>query len=106
MSSSQTGYPRLWEGGEPPPAPLFGARDIALLAGFKEETSRAWISQGRLPPADGPDVNGAPTWSRELTLAWLFMRNCVPSAMWAETQTLITGPRGKELLELAAIGTL
>lgn len=106
MAPRRAEYPRVWDGGLPPEAPLFGPRDIAIFAGFKPETAKAWMAQQRLPPADGPDVNGGPTWTRELVLAWLFVRNSVPTRVFAEAQTVITGPRGQELLEMAAIGTV
>lgn len=106
MAFRRNVYPRTWDGGSPPELPYFGSRDIAVFAGFKADSAKRWMTDGKLPPADGPDINGAPTWSRELVLVWLFMRNSVPSRAFAEAQAIVTGPRGQELLELAAIGAL
>lgn len=93
-------YQRSWS--VMPERTTFGIYDIAKFLNQAESAPLNWLVSHRLPAADGPDINGNPTWSRELLLVWCYVRNNVPARRMAELQQIMAGPRAQELIEAAA----
>lgn len=73
-NDNQASYPRA----DLPLDPgIVGRREFLILAGLDPdvERSKSWwrslIRNRSLPPADGPDVDGRPTWQKRTVLWWL-----------------------------------
>lgn len=49
-----------------------GQREMAELTGRSLKAIYKWHERRHLPPADGPIVNGLPTWRRRTFLGWAF----------------------------------
>lgn len=97
MNYVDRGYERAWD--VPPAKAVYGLDDIEDLLSVTRAAAVAWIHDRRLPPADGPDVNGRPTWTRETVLIWCYARNALPIALLAEAHGVLQGPRARAILE-------
>lgn len=92
-------YPRAWDEDNPPAQVLYGAYDIAILFGYTPHTAKTWIRNLKLPLADGPDINGFPTWTRGLVLCWMYLQHKLPAHLVGEAQTFLATRDGKHTLE-------
>lgn len=75
-------------GGLPDGDPL-GTYDIAGLLGITRSGAFKWIERGALPPADGPWINGYPTWRRETILAWAMETERAPEEVREEWREVL-----------------
>lgn len=107
MNLSGKRYPRAWPADDPPLRTLFGFDDLKeVVPSVAASTIRRWLDNGHLPAADGPDVNGAVTWTRNMVLVWIYTRNLTPVHLLAETQALLSSPDGQKLLDTCVLGAL
>ena len=101
MAYTGAGYPRAWTTEHPPRQSLLGLWDVCELVGVTRATGSQWVRLQRLPPADGPDINGQPTWTRELILVWMYMRSTVPIHHLREATDVMNSPGVQRLVEMA-----
>jgi hypothetical protein len=90
-------YPRAWE--EEPHRDLYGAYDLITYFGVGERTLFDKLKHHQLPLADGPDINGYPTWKRSTILVYFYLQHKLPVRYMAETLAFLVGPEGKATLE-------
>lgn len=80
-------YPRAEE--RMPDGAILGAFDIADLVGVKRNTATRWADRLLLPAADGPSVDGRPTWQRPTVVLWCMARGTLPDRLRAEYEVLM-----------------
>ena len=51
-----------------------GLVEMVALTGRSVQSCYKYMEKGLLPPADGPKVNGRPTWLRSTFLAWAYAK--------------------------------
>lgn len=94
-----TRYPRAWAEGEEPVRIYLGIYDIAKFMGWSRSWASLRMNDRSLPFADGPDINGLPTWRRGTIIAWAYLMNWLPSAHILEAQSFLASKNGKAALE-------
>jgi hypothetical protein len=89
-------YPRAPD--KMPDGELLGLFDICNLAEVGRPAGNTWVRTMLLPPADGPNIEGRPTWKRSTALLWLMARNVIPKGYLSEVGELLKRPEHKATL--------
>jgi hypothetical protein len=90
-------YPRAPD--KEPDGAFLGLLDIADIAGVNRNTATKWVVRGMLPAADGPSIEGRPTWRRATAVCWLMAREVLPDHLSDEFDAIVKSRQGKALFE-------
>jgi hypothetical protein len=71
---------------------IFGLLDIADLVGVRRNTASRWVDKLLMPAADGPSVDGRPTWQRATVILWCMARGTLPADLASEYEELMRDP--------------